>query len=269
MNHLDCKLGWMKQQARIFASDSAWVTTAANVPSLKAWYRADTTVNGGGTVSQLTDKSGGGFHLTQATGTKQPALNVADANMGGRDSITFDGVDDALGMVSPAYGALAALTLYLVVRGVIAESSKRYFVIGNNGSAESIQIQNTASNGRPLFAYERAVGNITTRRFDNGVPASTGDIRIYAATVDCAAAAASSIVTRCRLRAINTSNIVNGSGTGVAISSTHNAVLGANNTSTTYFGSFTLAEFIVCNSVHSMDQMRKIELYLAGYYGLL
>lgn len=254
---------------RRIARDYASFNVLTDVPNLKAWYRADTTTNAGGFVSQLTDKSGGGFHLTQATGSKQPALNVADANMGGRDSITFDGVDDAVGIVSPAYGALAGITIYLVVRGVIAETAKRYFVIGNSGAAESMQIQNTGSDGRPRVAYERSVGNVTARYFDSVVAASGSLVRVYAGTVDAPAAAVSSVATRARLGTPQTSLISTGSGTGVAISSTHNAVLGANTTGAANFASFTLAEMILANAVHSMEQQRRIELYLAGYYGLL
>ena len=270
MNHLDCKLGWMKQQARIFASDSAWVTTAANVPSLKAWYRADTTVNAGGTVSQLTDKSGNGFHFVQATGTKQPALNVADANMGGRDSITFDGTDDALTLASPGLGTMSGCTLYFVTRAVPMVAG-RIFSIGNTNIAQSLTVSPTSgSDARPTFTFTNPSGSLTARRVDvaaNQAFYSTNSIAIWDASFDSGAAAAGAFSARSRLGEPSVSNSSSAATQASAVGQASAFAARPDGLST--YLRYTLAELIIADAVHSMDQRRKVELYLAGYYGLL
>jgi hypothetical protein len=256
------------RQLQRIARDFAAFNVLTDVPNLLAWYRADTTVNAGGFVSQLTDKHSGGFHYTQVTGSKQPALTASDSDMGGRASISFDGVDDGLTRASPGFGALTGLTVYMVVRGVIAETAKRYFSIGNSGTAETTQLQNTSASKIPRASYERAIGNITVRAMDTDAVPTVNDVRIFSYSISPTTSATSSIVTRARLGTPVTTNTTAGSGTGVALLATGTAV-GSNTPSNNSFSSFTFAEMILASSVHTLDQMRKIELYLAGYYGLL
>lgn len=73
----------------------ARVFSPAELPGLAAWYRADLVVESGGAVSQWTDRSGNGYHLTQATGTLQPSL-VTTGGPNDQPFIRFDGVDDYL-----------------------------------------------------------------------------------------------------------------------------------------------------------------------------
>jgi hypothetical protein len=70
--------------------------TPKNIPGLYAWYDASNaqgrtlnTANSPPTVSELTDLSGGGRHLSQATSASQPALTTAGQN--GRDCLTYSG----------------------------------------------------------------------------------------------------------------------------------------------------------------------------------
>lgn len=268
MNHLDCKLGWMKQQARIFASDSAWVTTAANVPSLKAWYRADTTVNAGGTVSQLTDKSGNGFHFVQATGTKQPALNVADANMGGRDSITADGTDDSLTLASPGFGSLSALTCFFVTRSRSGAAGSRMLSIGNTSIAQSY-LTYIGSSNRWFSRYTNPPTFDTTLTVDNaasGPFAATSNPYIWVTSFDSAVSAANALTGRGRLGVLSSAQGSNATQASVVGQATALFAVPAGTSS--YIG-ITLAELIICSAALTADQMRKVELYLAGYYGLL
>lgn len=60
---------------------------------LFAWYDfsdLSTITSSGGTVSQVLDKSGNGYTLTQSTGSYQPTLTTVN----GRSALLFDGTDD-------------------------------------------------------------------------------------------------------------------------------------------------------------------------------
>tara|TARA_R110000765_G_scaffold49349_1_gene100336 strand:- start:1914 stop:3206 length:1293 start_codon:yes stop_codon:yes gene_type:complete len=59
---------------------------------LQLWYKADdaaTITESGGAVSQWADKSGNAYHLTQATGAKQPQTGVSTINT--KNALHFDG----------------------------------------------------------------------------------------------------------------------------------------------------------------------------------
>jgi hypothetical protein len=242
-----------------------------DVPSLKAWYRADTTTNAGGFVSQLTDKSGNGFHFVQATGSKQPALNVADANMGGRDSISLDGTDDAVTLAAPGFGSMSGLTFYIVTRSVIGTTSGRFFAIGASGTANSlIAIAVGSGFNAPSALYANPGGVFTSRRCD----AAAGTQAFYASAVpvvwsftyDAAAAAANAFAVRTRLATVVASNagsLATPANVGALI-----AAFGGESGTSSYEG-FTMSECIVADAIHSTDTMRRIELYLAGYHGIL
>lgn len=61
------------------------------------WLDADdasTITSSSGNVSQWNDKSGNGYHVTQATGTAQPKTGTVTRN--GRNVLDFDGTDDRL-----------------------------------------------------------------------------------------------------------------------------------------------------------------------------
>jgi hypothetical protein len=67
----------------------------SSIVGLTSWLRGDSYVLGtGSAVAQLTDKTGFGRHLVQATAGKQPLLIASDPNFNGQPSIDFDGVDD-------------------------------------------------------------------------------------------------------------------------------------------------------------------------------
>jgi hypothetical protein len=82
-------------------SSSAQNLTVANwgildIPTLSTWFRADVVTTSGSAVTQWDDQSGNGYHVVQATSTKQPALITSDPNFNGRPSIDFDGTADTL-----------------------------------------------------------------------------------------------------------------------------------------------------------------------------
>lgn len=92
-----------------------------SLSGLLAWYDAADSANvvdaGGGKCSQLTDKSGNGRHLTQATDSKRPAITTSLLNT--RQGLSFDGSDDF--MECPAFdesvlGQESAYTLFFVMK---------------------------------------------------------------------------------------------------------------------------------------------------------
>lgn len=74
-----------------------WQTQGQFDPSMlapRAWYDASDTATitaSGNSVSQLSDKSGNGLHITQGTASAQPTTNTITRN--GRNALSFDGGD--------------------------------------------------------------------------------------------------------------------------------------------------------------------------------
>lgn len=75
---------------------------------------ASTITSSSGNVSQWDDKSGNGYHVTQATGTAQPKTGTVTRN--GLNVLDFDGTDDRLFReTDTALGRnISGLTLYWV-----------------------------------------------------------------------------------------------------------------------------------------------------------
>ena len=263
------KYQFMREQAADFAS----FNVLTDVPNLLAWYRADTTTNAGGFVSQLTDKSGNGFHFVQATGSKQPALVASGSDPNGKDCVVFDGTDDALTLASPGFGSTNDITIFLVTRSIVAPGgTARAMAIGNTGDAQSLLLLVPSAGIVRLAGAYNNPGNTTSGR-DYDTPAvadatlGTSAVRVLVARHNSAAAASATPTTRSRLG----QPIVNNSSSAATISTVAAlaAAFGSNKTGTGSYLGYGLYESIVCNALLTDDQVRKIELYLAGYYGLL
>ena len=144
-----------------------------DVPHLKAWYRADTVVLATG-VSQLTDKSGNGYHYLQATGGKQPAQVLAASDPNGFDCVVSDGVDD--GMVHTGFGALTGLTFFVVSRSIVTPAATGNLIcIGNSSAAQSVQVI-VATSGAFQTRYQNPGSTATTYNFGVTAPVSGSDI---------------------------------------------------------------------------------------------
>lgn len=257
-------------QVRRWASQYGSFNVLTDVPNLKAWYRADTVTTVSGAVSQLTDKTGNGFHYVQGTALKRPTYNASDANMGGRDSISSDGVDDALTIASPGYGTLNACTLYFVTRS-IAHTTGRIFGIGNTNIAQSLTASPTsAGDARPSGVYTNPSGSSTTRRVDvsaNEPEYFAAKPIIWSVGFDSTAAAASAIRTNGRLAEVSVSNAASAA-TQAAIVGQATALFARPDGLATYLA-MTLSELIVADAFHTNEQMLAVNMYLAGYYGVL
>lgn len=82
-----------------------------------AYYRSDTVLIETG-VSQWTDLSGNGYHLTQGTGAKQPSYNLTSGS-NSTPEIIFDGSNDTLANTSlqlPTASALGNVLYYGVIK---------------------------------------------------------------------------------------------------------------------------------------------------------
>lgn len=87
----------MRASSRIIGTKSSGQFDPRSIANLYTWYDAadsSTITQSGGFVSQLNDRSGNGRNLTQSTSSYQPRTGIN--TLGGRNTITFDGIDDFL-----------------------------------------------------------------------------------------------------------------------------------------------------------------------------
>lgn len=241
-------------------------TPSTDVPSLVNWYRADTVTIATG-VSQLTDKKGS-VNPTQATGSKQPTQNVADSLMGGRDSITFDGTQHALIAASPGIGSMSAITIFLVVRSVATPAATAYLLgFGSTSTAQSVQVICYSTTGNTRAQYANPGGTASSWQHtpaQSDASAARPCILAYSGTL----ANGGSTVWEGRGRLGSTGGAVTNASTGSTLAN-QIFCMGANTTGGAAFASFTFGELMICNAALTTEQMRRVELYLAGYYGLL
>lgn len=131
------------------ASSPLW-TPAALGSALAAWWDtsdAATITSSGGTISAITDKSGNGWTLSQATGANQPAYNATGIN--GFGAAGYDNTDKFLAtsasLVVPQPNTVVSLfqtgaslvTTALVWDGAITSSGSRQILFARrNDSAD-------------------------------------------------------------------------------------------------------------------------------------
>lgn len=96
--------------------------TPAAISGLRAWYKADSLVLAdGAAVAQWDDSSGNGYHLTQATGTKQPAYRSSDV------AVDFDG-GDSLDRTGISAFAVARSLIAIVAKPDLNTSERFWFL---------------------------------------------------------------------------------------------------------------------------------------------
>lgn len=263
------KYQFMREQAADFAS----FTPSTDVPNLKAWYRADTTTNSGGFVSQLTDKKGS-LQYTQGTGSKQPALISSGSDPNGRACVLFDGLDDAL-VNATGHAAMNDSTVFMVTRSAVANPSSgaRYLSMGNVSSDAKSFVISTGNSTLvdPVAYYTNPASSISYRAIETNALTTTvytsSAPRIMCARHNSAASASATPITRSRLGVVATTN--NGSSATVNTIDQLATAFGATKGGAGSFLNFGLYECFICNALLTDDQCRKVELYLAGYYGLV
>lgn len=89
-----------------------------------------------GAVAQLGDSSGNGRHFPQAAAGSRPAYAATDALLGGRPSMTFDGISKFLSLTTNF--ASAGLTLLCAFRPTtVAAADQRIFGVRVGATADS------------------------------------------------------------------------------------------------------------------------------------
>lgn len=99
--------------------------------------RTTPAVNDGDPVGGVTDKSGSGNHLAQATSSKRPMLKLAIQN--GRAVLRFDGVDDFLALAGLVSGA-SVYSIFTVSKGSAG-------VLLHNGSNRGVLTRQASGDG--------------------------------------------------------------------------------------------------------------------------
>lgn len=134
----------------------AAITDPRAIPDLKAWYRADSVVDdGGGVISQMTDRGPHGYHAT-ASGSARGTL-VTNATLRNRPGISLGG-DDCYS--TAAFNMPRALTLFFVLgalttRGMIVEHG-----VANDGFyAYTVSAASAAVFGSAGAGYHRSREN--------------------------------------------------------------------------------------------------------------
>lgn len=120
----------------------------------KAWFDASDAASvtlDASAVTQWNDKSGNGYHLSQATGANQPTYTTAGLN--GLNVITFDGTNDTLqGSVPADWTFLHDGTVHIVV--MVARHTA-----GGVGTWYSNTFGNNTKPGQALYRTSNTVIN--------------------------------------------------------------------------------------------------------------
>jgi hypothetical protein len=214
--------------------------------ALAAWWRSDVVVLNGATVSQWTDQSGNGRHLTQGTTANQPLYNVV-GGPNATPSLLFDGTDDVLinATIDRAIPSTEITYVWLVFRQVTWVSTRRIFGFGtasntvcaiqNSATPQIAQADSTIVNGNTALAintYGRGIFYFS---------GSTSDfIKLIATTV-----------------------------TGASAGVLNPAVgfkLGASG-ATTLFGRIEVVEGFISNALPTGAQETALDAYVTSRYG--
>jgi hypothetical protein len=120
------------------AALSSWIA-APDIAGLQLWLDADdsdTITLNGSTVSQWNDKSGNGYHVSQATASNQPTLTSNVLNS--KNVLRFDGGDYLTNASATPVGGSTNRTIFVVFN--YTGSNIRYaFMLGPNGASSGQQ----------------------------------------------------------------------------------------------------------------------------------
>jgi hypothetical protein len=135
--------------------------TPTDPSDLVVWYDASQNNEADDTaLASITDRSGNGRHLTQATGSFQPLLKTNIAN--GKPVYRFDGTDD---FVSAAFALVHPVTLFTVFKQRSNPGSNRRAVDGNAGGRLALLIEGTSSVLYVFAGTGLNIGTIDTTNF--------------------------------------------------------------------------------------------------------
>tara|TARA_R110000803_G_scaffold210379_2_gene281987 strand:+ start:108 stop:1412 length:1305 start_codon:yes stop_codon:yes gene_type:complete len=216
------------------------------ISGLKLHLDADdaSTITTATGVSQWSDKSGQGNHLTQATGSKQPLVQSAALN--GKNTILMDGTADKLQRTTYTGGAISqAVTFYLVVKvsQTVGDSGYIFDAGGatrnycyNNGTAPDLYYMNGGGSDIIPSTNVSTTWTMISLVFD-GASSSFEQDQVVIATGN--------------------------SGT----SATNGITLGGRHTDSSY-AAHDYAEVLVYDSVLSAVDKSGVEIYLKNKWGI-
>jgi len=235
--------------SEVYSSGAAAWTPAALGAALALWLDADdagTITLNGSTVSQWDDKSGNGFHLTQATAASQPVYTLNGLN--GLPSLSFDGTNDFLSLPSGFLHNAPAFSLAMVMQGP-AQSNDAVFG-PNNTNSLGLELVYVSVVNWPTLLRINGVNRVTSGFWStNNLPSLS--------TLTSEASA--------------TAGWMNGS---TVFSTDGNAPLNFNGTyslglySSAGFANMLMSEFVITSAAFSTADRQKLEGYLAWKWGL-
>jgi hypothetical protein len=218
------------------------------VMGMGLWYDASdaTSITIATGVSQWSDKSGNGRHLTQATGGNQPALNANGLN--GLPYVSFDGTNDYM------TATWASVTNPITVCAVARLRANTAFaapmgILGNGGLGTSLDPLDLSASGNTYRMLASAV-------LSGGAGGATNNVWYYFTSV---LNGASSLA-----RASNVSTISTGD-TGSSTAS--NLTIGADPGFSVFFP-IDAAEILYYPSALSAADYGAVEGYLKAKWGV-
>jgi len=129
------------------------------IDDLSLWLDANdpsSIIESAGAVSQWSDKSGTGNHLTQLTGSMQPTTGVNSLN--DRNVIFFNGANDFMDLAS--FSATPDITIIFVTKIILSNNTADSIM--NMNAVNSFQIGASISGG---FRAEMATANLGSTVF--------------------------------------------------------------------------------------------------------
>jgi hypothetical protein len=105
-------------------------------------------------VSQWDDKSGNGYHFTQATASAQPALSTAALN--GLDVITFDGINDFLRNTSSSLAQPINIFVVAQTNVISGTTGSRQYVfdgVTTNTNRNLLALRGNQTNNPSIWAF--------------------------------------------------------------------------------------------------------------------
>jgi hypothetical protein len=219
-----------------------------------AWWRADAAIVEGTGVSQLTDKSGNGYHLTQSTTANQPAFNASDAGYGNQPTMDFDGVTEYLEGGDWLNAGTGDLTAIIIGEAPTA-ASVRVFLTKRDGNNAGWRVRTNASDGFQIVIEDGSANEVTVaaKAFTVDTPS------VFRATVD---------------GGTDGQSFVDGTGGGATstaavgdIDNATNVFLGSKNNGTLFFDG-TIAECIVLLRIPTAAELANLVVYINNRYSL-
>lgn len=218
----------------------------AGVAGCVAWYDASdaaSITSSGGNVSQWNDKTGNGYHLTQATGVQQP--DTAARTWNGLNVLDFDGSGDILARLTTPTTALPATVFYVGLSDTHAAFT-RPFDGGSTGN-------------RPLLYVDASGATWTLAASTTGIPRVVQPgAKVYSLVYN----GASSAFYENGVQYGGTLNTGSGAFAGLAVGGDTSVVNG----STSYDG--WLGEMLIYNSPLGTTDRQTIENYLLNKWGM-